>query len=173
MRLFIAINFNEATRFALLALRDRLSAASSRGNFSAPDNLHLTLVFLGECGAERAELIKSVMDSVDFREFPVVIDRVGRFKRAGGDIWWAGVRGSAPLSELQLRLVRGLNAAGFDIDTREYSPHITLGREVITGAVPWRFESFGENVRAMDLMKSERLNGRLTYSPVCTKKAEK
>ena len=49
MRLFIAINFSDKTRSRLLALRDELRLHSERGNFTAPENLHLTLVFLGEC----------------------------------------------------------------------------------------------------------------------------
>jgi len=44
MRLFIAVNFGEAVRARLLALRDELRESSSRGNFSAPENLHLILL---------------------------------------------------------------------------------------------------------------------------------
>ena len=92
MRLFIAINFNKATKQGLLALRDEVCRDSSGGRFSLPENLHLTLVFLGECDAKQTVAAKSVLDTVIFEPFDITIDCVGRFKRDGGEVWWAGVR---------------------------------------------------------------------------------
>ena len=60
MRLFIAINFNNETRAQLLAVRDELRSRSKRGNFSAPDNIHLTLTFLDECDTKQTATVKSV-----------------------------------------------------------------------------------------------------------------
>ena len=34
---------------------------------------------------------------------------------------------------------------------------------------PWEFEPFGETVGAIDLMKSERINGKLTYMAIYAK----
>ena len=53
MLMFIAINFNNDTRSQLLALRDELSGKSESGRFSLPENLHLTLAFLGECDGKQ------------------------------------------------------------------------------------------------------------------------
>ena len=170
MRLFIAINFNDSTRTRLLALRDELRFRSTRGNFSAPENLHLTLAFLGECDAKQTAAAKAAMDAVTFELFPVLIDRVGRFKRDGGDIWWAGVQASKPLLDLQSVLSDKLIASGFSLDKRKYSPHITLGREVLTDAEPLQVEPFGETVAGIELMKSERIGGKLTYTAIYEKR---
>jgi len=86
--------------------------------------------------------------------------------RDGGDIWWAGLREDKPLMDLQRGLSDNLRAAGFALESRKYSPHITLGREVVTDAKPWRIEPFGETVGAIDLMKSERIRGKLTYTAI-------
>ena len=166
MRLFIAINFNNATRSRLLSLRDELRSRSDRGNFSLPENLHLTLAFLGECDAKQIAAIKTVMNTVVFEQFDLQIERVGRFRRDGGDIWWAGLRGSKPLLDLQRELTDKLIAAGFSLEKREYKPHVTLGREVVTDAAPWPIEPFEETVTAIDLMKSERIAGKLTYTAI-------
>ena len=166
MRLFIAINFNTETKSRLLALRDGLRSKSGGGNFSLPENLHLTLVFLGECDAREAAAIKSVMDAVSFEPFEIAIDRVGRFRRDDGDIWWAGVKESKALAGLQRELQDRLTEVGFYIENRKYSPHITLGRRVITDEKPWGIEAFGEKAAGIDLMLSERVNGRLTYSVI-------
>jgi 2'-5' RNA ligase len=166
LRLFIAVNFNDETRTRLLSLRDELRTRSVRGNFSAQENLHLTLAFLGECNEKQAADIKAVMDTVRVKPFHAVIDKVGCFKRNGGDIWWAGVQASKPLLEMQRDLADKLTEAGFSLEQRSYNPHITLGREVITNTVAWRIEPFGEDISCIELMKSERINGKLTYTAI-------
>ena len=171
MRLFIAVNFNTDTRSRLLALCDELRSRSERGRFTVPENLHLTLAFLGECDVSQATLAKNAMTALLFEPFDVRIDRVGRFKRYGGDIWWAGVCENKALLELQRDLADKLTYAGFNIDKRKYSPHITLGREIVTKTVPWEVEPFGETVSSIELMKSERIGGKLTYTAISKKHA--
>ena len=166
MRLFVAINFNEPTRAALLSLRDELRSLSGRGSFSLPENLHLTLAFIGECDTKQAASVKAAMDAVSFDPFEVQVERVGRFRRDGGDIWWAGMRADKPLTDLQRDLTGKLIDAGFRLEKRDYKPHITLGREVVTDCTPWRINPFGETVTAIDLMKSERIAGKLTYTAI-------
>ena len=170
MRLFIAINFKEETRIQLLALRNELCSRSKGGNFSAMENLHLTLAFLGECNPKQTTNAKSALDTINIKPFLLEIERIGRFKRKVGDIWWAGVQASKPLMTLQGDLTNSLLKAGFILDKHKYSPHITLGRKVVTNAAPWIIEQFGETVTSIELMKSERINGKLTYTAIHERK---
>jgi len=169
MRLFIAINFNNNTKSRLLTLRDELEQKSEKGKFSLPENLHLTLVFLGECDFKKAAVIKAVMDSINIIPFEITIDQMGCFKRDNGDIWWAGIQENKPLLDLQNQLTDKLIMSEFMLEKRKYSPHITLGREIITNAQSQSIESFSENVSAFQLMKSERINGKLTYTAIYEK----
>jgi len=173
MRLFIAINFNDGTKSRLLRLRDELSKKSSGGNFSLIENMHLTLVFLGECDPGQTAIVKAVMDKVKFGPFEIAIDSIGKFAREGGDIWWAGARENKALTELQRELTDKLIFEGFDLEKRKYSPHITLGRKVETDEKPWRIEPFGETTYAFELMKSERLNNRMVYTAIHRRNGEK
>jgi len=166
MRLFIAINFNDMTRARLIALRDELRDKAVYGRFSPSENLHLTLAFLGESDAKQTAAAKAVMDAVNFDPLIVTIGCIGRFSRGGSDIWWAGVSENKPLLNLYGDLTDKLSAAGFDLEKRKYSPHITLGREIMTEAVPRQIPAFGERVYKIDLMKSERVNGKLTYTAI-------
>lgn len=166
MKLFIAINFNTNTRSRLLALRDELRSHSERGNFSRPENLHLTLVFLGECDVLKTATIKHVMSMITFEPFALTIERIGRFKRDSGDIWWAGIQESKTLIDLQGALTDKLISRGFALDKRKYSPHITLGRKVMTDTAAWFVEPFGETVCKIELVKSELVNGKLTYTTI-------
>ena len=45
MRLFIAVNFNENMKYALLKIQDELKKSGFKVNFTPEDNLHMTLVF--------------------------------------------------------------------------------------------------------------------------------
>ena len=166
MRLFIAINFTTATKNRLVVLRNELRSRSERGRFSLPENLHLTLAFLGECDAEQTAAVKAAMDAVVFNPFGLIIGRIGCFKRDSGDIWWVGVQKNKALSDLQQKLTSDLCSSGFNLEKHKYNPHITLGREVVTDDIPRRIESFGETVSRIDLMKSERTNGHLTYTAI-------
>jgi len=166
MRLFIAVNFNDDTKKGLLALRDELRSRSGRGRYSAPENLHLTLAFLGGCDVKQTAVVKAVMDEISFAPFVITIDRVGRFKREGGDLWWAGVQEGEALSKLHGDLTDRLMTAGFALDKRRFNPHVTLGREVKANAASWPIRPFGETVTSIELMKSERIDGKLTYTAI-------
>ena len=91
MRLFVAINFSDETIKWLASLRDELRGNSKSGSFTLTENLHLTLAFIGECSEKQAASVKSVIEAIHFKPFDIAIDRIGRFKRGEGDIWWAGL----------------------------------------------------------------------------------
>ena len=168
MRLFFALNFTPETKARLAALRDELRGKSAGGNFSADENLHLTLVFLGECDSLQLAAAKTALDSLRVTPVEIKLDSLGRFRR-DGDIWWVGLAENRELLALQRDLSNKLISAGFKLEKRKYSPHITLAREVITGAEPWKIEPLCETVRAVDLMRSERVRGKLTYTAIHSK----
>jgi 2'-5' RNA ligase len=116
----------------------------------------------------------SAMDSVIFNPFVITLDNVGRFERDGGNIWWVSVKHPPKaLLTLQYDLTDKLTAVGFKLDKRKYTPHITLGREVVTDTEPWEIKPFGQTVAKIDLMKSEHVKGKLTYTAIHSKGAVK
>ena len=127
MRLFIAINFNDETRLRLLALRDELRGKSQCGNYSAPENLHLTLAFIGEVSPKKVDAIKAIMGTVTFTPFSATIYRLGTFSH--GTLWWAGLCEDNPLMDLQREATHKLALCGFEMDGRKYNPHINTGVE--------------------------------------------
>ena len=171
MRLFIAINFPAEVKATIALCRERLKAASWQGNFSLDANLHLTLVFLGECDVGQVNAIKAIMNETRFEAFALTLEKVGRFKRHGGDTWWIGLKENKTLSDLQADLTGRLIKKGFMLEERQYSPHVTMGREIklrpgfITPDIP----QVGFTITSIELMKSERINGKLTYTKVYKK----
>ena len=166
MRLFTAINFGEKTIEKIEMLQDVLKAGSSRGNFTPRKNMHLTLVFIGECDERQTDEIKSAIGEIVFWPFQIQITGTGYFARGEGGIWHAKVAPCRELSCVQSELARRIRALGHKIDGREYAPHITFGREVITKLQPTGVKPFGETVAQIDLMKSERVAKELVYTGI-------
>ena len=164
MRLFTAINFNSKTRNRLIGLQNELRSHSKRGRFTLPENLHLTLAFIGDVSPKKIEKIKAILETVSFEPFNLNINRLGKFAR--GTLWYAGVEECEQLMLLQREITYKLAICGFEMDGRKYNPHITLGREVTADVSPWSIEPFGETASTAELMKSERIGGELTYTMI-------
>ena len=67
MRVFIAIILTEKMKYALGNVIHDMKKSGSRGNFTIPDNMHITLAFIGEV-ADVTE-IEETLDEVEFRSF--------------------------------------------------------------------------------------------------------
>ena len=170
MRLFIAINFDDEIRGDLAAVADELRRRSIKGTFTLPENLHLTLAFLGDCSPQQCHAAHMVLDQLIFDSFDMRIEGIDRFKNRSGDIWWTGVRKNDELTNLQKTLLRELEYAGFELEKRKFRPHITLGRQIeLKSHVPnggLMGISVPQSVRSIQLMQSERIAERLTYTPL-------
>lgn len=167
MRLFVAINFDEETKARLCGVQDRLKALGA-GNFSRPENLHLTLVFLGETQPEKLAEICALMEGLRFPRLELSFDRADFFSREDGALWWLGLAPNRALFALQRELAQGLEQAGFPIERRRFSPHITLARQFRLRETPDKAQLLGAPFSAsadrVSLMLSERVAGRLTYT---------
>ncbi len=173
MRLFIAILLDQEIKDGLCGAIDRLQQNSTQGNFTHRENLHLTLAFLGETA--RLGEIKRAMDGVTAEPFPLSLGGFGKFRRDGGDIYWVGVNRNNALTEVYNQLWVQLSAVGFTPEARAFKPHLTLGREVriTSGFQESAFEKsmpkMDMTVKKLSLMKSERIQGRLTYTEIYAK----
>ena len=170
MRLFIALNFNEKMKLDLYSVINRLEKFSLSGNFTRFENLHLTLHFLGE--TSNVSGVKSAMEKIDLPSFTLNFRGLGTFKRSGGDIYWIGADFSKPLNDLHLSLADALAEKGFSPEGGRFKPHLTLGRRVVLkeNFNKKEFEKLMPPLSAymdrISLMKSERINGKLTYTEI-------
>lgn len=89
MRLFVAILLSEPVKDMLMQTIRQLQPAVLDGRFSHRENLHLTLAFLGESSLKPAQ---QALHQLSGPSFAMTVEGVGRFRRDGGDILWAGVR---------------------------------------------------------------------------------
>lgn len=161
MRLFIAVHFSDEVRGLLAETIGRLRAQVLSGNFTRPENLHLTLAFIGE--THNITAVRQVMDRITAAPFVITVGGFGHF----GTLYWAGADNTAPLRSLAESLQNALRGAGFPIEQRRFQPHITLARNVVTkGPFDIGIPGTHMTVSRVSLMKSERQHGKLTYSEI-------
>jgi 2'-5' RNA ligase len=120
-------------RQEVAAILDRLRGTGADVKWVPPENLHVTLQFLGDVGSERTdELVSLLRGAVEAaRAFPVRLAGLGAFPSRGSErVLWAGVaRGGEDLARLALRVERVLVPAGFLAPSdRPFRAHVTLGR---------------------------------------------
>ena len=166
MRLFIAIQLNDEMKDALVRIQNAMKRNGVRGNFTRRENLHLTLAFIGEYSD--VELVREVIDEIEFNDFEIGLDGIGAF----GNLWWTGI-GSADDEELKAvakMLRHGLADAGIPFDRKKFSPHITLVRKAQSpdGKIPAGvLENVPEAnmiVNHISLMRSDRGKNGMIYT---------
>jgi 2'-5' RNA ligase len=172
MRLFYAITFDEAVRRQLREIQEAMKTRALRGNYTLFDNLHLTLVFIGEVAPERTAPLVKIAEGLLFPSFNLRIQGVGSFRREGGQLVWAGVAENGRLGETYDGLSGFVRAEGFKIEERRFTPHLTLAREV-RFREDFSLAEFSRSlapieatVKKVSLMKSERLGGKLVYTEI-------
>ena len=166
MRLFTAICFDEETKKALFAAKNA-AESMAKGNFTLFENLHLTLVYIGE--TERLEDIKSALNETEFPSFDYEIEGTGTFEKG---IFWAGTKENENLRSLREIIFEKLQKLGFELDEREFVPHITLAKKFAPGE-DFDFEEIEkllpekpQKAERISLVKSERIEGVLCYTEI-------
>ncbi|HWW86220.1 MAG TPA: RNA 2',3'-cyclic phosphodiesterase [Vicinamibacterales bacterium] len=146
MRLFVAIEIEDEAKRAIVKEQQRLAQAiSSSGlRWTKPDQMHLTLVFLGEIPEQQLESIvgalKRVEDDRPTPPFDVTFGGAGLFPPRGAPrVLWLGVLESVQtVSALQELVARrlieireappGSGPPAAVIKDRPFHPHVTLAR---------------------------------------------
>jgi 2'-5' RNA ligase len=132
IRTFIAVDPGKPIRDRLLTLQETLARTGTEVKWVEADNLHVTLLFLGEVDdREVHKVCRLVADGVQEQPgFPMTVETVGCFPSPRRPrVVWAGVGdGAQPLCAMHDALEEPLTELGYRREERRYTPHITLGR---------------------------------------------
>jgi 2'-5' RNA ligase len=136
-RLFVALEPPEPVRRRLAALADELRRSAGRGagevRWVPPENVHLTLQFLGAVPEERIAAIEAALRDAAAtagRPLSLSLHGAGGFPNARRPrVLWAGLEGEVgPLAALVTALGVRLAKLGFPPEDRPFAAHLTLGR---------------------------------------------
>jgi len=124
-RLFVAIDPPSTIRDQIALLCCGLPGA----RWTPPEQLHLTLCFIGEVSSSAFLDIREALAEITFPVFALRLQGLGFFPPRGQPrVVWAGVAHSEPLAVLQRKITTRLFALGFEPENRKFSPHLTLAR---------------------------------------------
>lgn len=135
MRIFIATDISEQIREGIRELQQKLRTESDTQKRDAkwvnPDNIHLTLKFLGEQKEQQVPEICKLTEqaAADKPSFELGIESVGYFGRKSARVLWVGIsQGHDKLAELQKNIEQKLTEAGWPEEKRSFTGHLTLCR---------------------------------------------
>lgn len=133
LRTFIALDVGRSVRDHAVLLQRQLTKIHPDVNWVAPDNLHITLLFLGELSDTEIHTVcrSTARASKKRAPFPISIAEVGAFPNLRRPkILWVGVQeGAERVRELFTDIETLLFEQGlYRKEERQYHPHMTLGR---------------------------------------------
>jgi 2'-5' RNA ligase len=172
MRLFIAVNFDEKTLNNIYKQVNYLKEQSLKGRFVHKEHIHLTIEFLGDVLDEEVKEIQKMIFNTHFDPFEIVISGIGVFHNKHGDIYWLGIKENEDLSKLYNDIHYRLKQMDLKVQERDYTPHITLGRNVVLSdkLEKINFTDFSYKVEKISLFKSFNAGNKLIHEIISESK---
>jgi 2'-5' RNA ligase len=137
MRLFVGVELDDRVKAAAAAVAERMRTRLTRARahldarWIQPENLHITLWFIGEVDEERGGLITAALNApFATGPFELALAGAGAFPPSGAPrVIWIGVRrGGEALRAMNDEVGVRLTALGCEAERRPYSAHLTLAR---------------------------------------------
>ena len=180
MRTFLGIGLPAAVREEIAAAIAQVRSLHAPVAWTRPENLHITLHFLGDIPKERVSLVERPMRVVasGIAPFSLTAEGGGAFPGTRNPrVFWVGFLEPLELvRQLQQNMGNALSGAGFPLEDRPFHPHITVGRTRGTLPPAWgeRFvhalsgKRFGAvPVSSFTLFESRLGPGGAAYIPLC------
>lgn len=145
-RMFFALWPDDATRQDLMELCQSISIKEIK--WMRPQNFHVTLVFLGNIDTTAELLIKKSAAAISAESFVVTFDRLTYWSKPKVLCLTSRQQPPGELGMLVEMLGLAVESCGLQIDTKPYTPHITLARHCNAFAeqdcepIVWRAKSF-------------------------------
>jgi RNA 2',3'-cyclic 3'-phosphodiesterase len=132
IRAFLAIELPEETKIKLNQLEDQFKIKRLNVKWVDPENIHLTLKFLGNISVDSIPKIQEIMEeaALEIAPFKIGVNGVGVFPNVQRvQIIWAGLNGELDkLIQLQKLIDTGMSRLGFIPESRPFTAHITIAR---------------------------------------------
>jgi len=172
MRIFTGFCTNNETKSKVNEHIDFLKEKSVSGNFTHFNNIHLTLIFLGEINDKQYKSLVRAVENVEFSPFEIQFDRIGKFEaRRGekGDLYWLGMDNkSKELDFIYKSLRNEIMGENLAFDGKSYKPHITLGRQIVLRDleedVCKKITTINFKIEKINIIRSDRMPNGVRYT---------
>ena len=163
MRLFIGIALPPSLSALLAKAAHTLVAAEGqprpRITWTRPENMHVTLSFLGQVDPSRLDQIQHALATIHAPQLKLQLNGVGSFPKSG--ILHTQIKPSPSLLNLAEQVFQSMEICGFPRERRPYTPHITLARSKEPIDIHHRTENpvFQQSFTAHELRLYESITG--------------
>jgi len=132
VRTFICIEIPGSVKERIGALQQSLRGIGAQASWVKPENIHLTLKFLGDVDGSRLGRVRDAVEraSGSTSHFQVTVGGAGCFPSPGSPrVLWVGLAGMPEeLSKLHRQIEDSLAREGFPREAKRFSPHLTIAR---------------------------------------------
>jgi len=132
IRSFLAFELPEQIKGIVSRVSGEMKKGSLDVRWIKVDNIHLTVVFIGNISADRLKEMDTVVRDVcqDYGPFNISISGAGVFAgRRNPRVLWIGLDGDIErMSSFRNTLQKHLTPFGIKEEKRRFNPHLTLGR---------------------------------------------
>jgi 2'-5' RNA ligase len=125
LRLFVGLSLPPGLSERLHLMQGGIQGA----RWTAAENYHITLTFIGEVDENAAEDIDDALRALRAPPFSVTLSGAGVFQQGEKPkVLWLGVAHDETLFRLKEKIDHALERARVPFEKRKYSPHVTLAR---------------------------------------------
>jgi len=131
MRTFIAIELPPEIKTALGNIQAELKLARADAKWVKPENIHLTMKFLGEIDEALVEKIRSILEEIARRNepFELSLSELGAFPKLNYPrVIWVSITSGQQVAKIAEEIEKETVKIGLPSESRPFSSHITLGR---------------------------------------------
>lgn len=132
MRTFIAIELPPEIKESLARIQNQLKTSGADAKWVEPQNIHLTLKFLGEINEQKLAQIVSIIEDISKNKnaFSIRLSSLGAFPKINSPrVIWIGIdKGDNETKDMVESLEEKIARIGIPKEDRPFSSHITIGR---------------------------------------------
>jgi 2'-5' RNA ligase len=128
VRAFIALELSQEIKDNLSSAQSTIRDCNAHLTFVNPENMHITLKFLGDVHQEHLKKVMDVLRSVPFSPFLIQAQTVTVNNQKRPHTVWCDIDDGGMGERLFCLIENALAPLGFDQETRRFTPHATLAR---------------------------------------------
>ena len=146
MRLFIALEIDEAIRGRIAGFTEGVRNFAPDARWVKEESLHVTLKFIGEQPDEKVDPIKSALTTVVAGASEIQFRGYGFFPTPkSARVFWVGMECGPELGALAAAIDGKMSSLDIPREDRKFSPHLTLARAAGGSGSPRRLRNDAPN----------------------------
>ena len=164
-RIFFCLWPDDSTRKKIVEAFEQSPINKNQGHIVPPDNLHLTLHFIGHVNREKLNCLHRAAQTLKADRFNLELDHFGYFKKP--KVLWMGLKKTTiELVSLHKTLADLFVECDYQSEQRPYSPHISLMRKLPDPEIIHAIKPISFSVNEFCLVESISIDGGVHYEVI-------